>query len=258
MKKIRFILPLSALLLCLLFSACKKDGNNLHFAYDGPCHCGVDNPLEELEWLNKVVLKMESMRGKMHSSIYTCTYNSGQNGFLVNYDEMVCDGFTGFYDCEGTLLCSIGGIAGNTCPEYSIDDSSTRKIYCNYVDTVATIFNKVWRIVHFVDRDNDNGWTYEVPMQGNSPIPFWLRFGDDWQVSGGGINRLDGVYYIEDYNIRINIQATTEIYDATGWEDRLVAALNTTTEYSLLSEGRILRIYYDLNRKFIDFALVER
>ena len=51
MKKL-FFLPLSALLLCLLFSACKKDKNNLHFDYDGPCHCGVENPLEDLEWLH--------------------------------------------------------------------------------------------------------------------------------------------------------------------------------------------------------------
>ncbi len=137
MKKVLLSL---IVIMSLVLSGCEK--NKPHFHYVGPCHCGVDNPLEKLEWLRKMAEKFEAWRGKTHSSISICTYDSGKDGFLVDYNENVADGLTGFYDCDGNLLCTIGGIAGNLCPEYNIDHSSISKIYCNYPVTVAAICDK--------------------------------------------------------------------------------------------------------------------
>ena len=111
MKKL-FFLPLSALLLCLLFSACKKDKNNLHFDYDGPCHCGVENPLEDLEWLHNTAVEFESWPENRWAKIFICTYDSTKQGFIINPCVNVSDGMQSFVDCEGNKLGELGGFAG--------------------------------------------------------------------------------------------------------------------------------------------------
>lgn len=251
MKKL-FFLPLSALLLCLLFSACKKDKNNLHFDYDGPCHCGVENPLEDLEWLHNTAADFESMRDKQWASISICTYDSTKQGFIINPCVNCDDGMQSFVDCGGNNLGDLGGIAGIPLSTYNIDPASVREIYRNYPDTAATLVDKRWQLQRFFDRETQTG---EIPIQGNNPIPFWLYFNNDGTVEGGGINQLNGSYALyEQDHIYINIGTTTEIYDATGWEERMVNALNDATICDVSYYGRTMRVYYDMNRKYMDFV----
>lgn len=249
MKKL-FLLPLSALLLCLLFSACKKDKTKLHFDYDGPCHCGVENPLEELEWLHNTAVEFESWPENRWAKIFICTYDSTKQGFIIDPCVNCDDGMQSFVDCEGNRLGDLGGFAGIPISTYNIDPASVREIYRNYPDTAATLDNKRWQIQRFFDRET---WTESVPMQGNNPIPFWLYFRSDGSVEGGGINQLSGQYVIYEGKTYINIAATTEIYDATGWEERLINALNDATISEVSYYGRSMRIYYDMNRKYMDF-----
>ncbi|MBO4306943.1 MAG: hypothetical protein J5848_01360 [Bacteroidales bacterium] len=247
MKK-QFLLPL-AVLLCLLFSACIKD--KIHFSYDGPCHCGVENPLEELEWLHNIAEEFELMRDKQWATISICTYDSTKQGFIINPCVNCDDGMQTFTDCEGNTLGGLGGFAGIPLSDYNIDPASVREIYRNYPDTAATLVNKHWRLLRFYNRETR---TEEVPMQGSDPIPFWLYFRNDSSVEGGGINQLNGNYVqLEHGNIFINIATSTEIYDATGWEERLINALNDATVCDVSYYGRTMRIYYDLNRKYMDF-----
>ncbi|MBO7490170.1 MAG: hypothetical protein J6T88_07840 [Bacteroidales bacterium] len=250
MKKL-FFLPLSALLLCLLFSACKKDKNNLHFDYDGPCHCGVENPLEDLEWLHNTATDFESMRDKQWASISICTYDSTKQGFIVNPCVNCDDGMQSFFDCGGNMLGNLGGFAGIPLSTYNIIPASVREIYRNYPDTAATLINKRWQLQRFFNRETNTG---EIPMSGNDPIPFWLYFHDSIAVDGGGINQLAGNYVMIDHHIYIRVAAITEIYDATGWEERMLNALNDATVCEVDYYGKSMRIYYDLNRKYMDFV----
>lgn len=244
------LLPMAALLLCLLFSACKKDKINLRFDYDGPCHCCVENPLEDLEWLHNIAEDFELMRDKQWATISICTYDSTKQGFIINSCVNCYDGMQGFCDCEGNTLGYLGGFAGIPLSDYNIDPSSVREIYRNYPDTAATLVGKKWQLQLFYDRERR---TEEYPMRGNRPIPFWLYFHNNGEVEGGGVNQLSGQYVIYEDNIFIDIANTTEIYDATGWEERMLNALKDATKYYVSYYGKTMRIYYDMNRKYMDF-----
>ncbi|MCR5192557.1 MAG: hypothetical protein K6D59_04560 [Bacteroidales bacterium] len=250
MKKL-FLLPLSALMLCLLFSSCKKDNPKLHFDYDGPCHCGVANPLEDLEWLHNTAEQFESMRDKQWARIFICKFDSSKQGFIIDPCVNCDDAMQSFFDCEGNLLGNLGGIAGIPISTYNIDPASVSEIYRNYPDTAATLVDKSWQLKRFFDRETQ---TSEIPMQGNNPIPFWLYFQKDGTIVGGGINQLNGSYALyEQDHIYISIGTITEIYDATGCEERMVNALNDATICDVSYNGTTMRIYYDMNRKYMDF-----
>lgn len=251
MKKNSFIAIALVAVTMLMFSACKKDKSVLHFDYEGPCHCGVENPLEDLEWLHNTAADFESMRDKQWASISICTYDSTKQGFIINPCVNCDDGMQSFVDCGGNKLGDLGGFAGIPLSNYNIDPASVREIYRNYPDTAATLVNKRWQLQRFFDRETNTG---EIPMRGNDPIPFWLYFHDSIMVEGGGINQLAGNYAMIDHNIYMSVAAVTEIYDATGWEERMLNALNNSSVCEVGYYGRTMRIYYDLNRKYMDFV----
>lgn len=249
MKKIFFIAIALVAVTMLMFSACKKDKSVLHFDYEGPCHCGVENPLEDLEWLHRTAESFESTT--QWATISICVYDSARQGFIVNPCVQCPDGMQSLFDCQGNLMGNLGGIAGIPLSTYNIDPSSVREIYRNYPDTAATLVNKRWQLQRFFDRETNTG---EIPMRGNDPIPFWLYFHDSIMVEGGGINQLAGNYAMIDHNIYMSVAAVTEIYDATGWEERMLNALNNSSVCEVGYYGRTMRIYYDLNRKYMDFV----
>lgn len=251
MKKPFFIAIALVAVTMLMFSACKKDKSVLHFDYEGPCHCGVENPLEDLEWLHRTAESFESMRDKQWASISICTYDSTKQGFIINPCVNCYDGMQSFVDCGGNKLGDLGGFAGIPLSNYNIDPASVREIYRNYPDTAATLVNKRWQLQRLFDRETNTG---EIPMRGNDPIPFWLYFRDSIMVEGGGINQLTGNYAMIDHNIYMSVAAVTEIYDATGWEERMLNALNNSSVCEVGYYGRTMRIYYDLNRKYMDFV----
>lgn len=249
MKKSFFIAIALVAVTMLMFSACKKDKSVLHFDYEGPCHCGVENPLEDLEWLHRTAESFESTT--QWATISICVYDSARQGFIVNPCVQCPDGMQSLFDCQGNLMGNLGGIAGIPLSTYNIDPASVREIYRNYPDTAATLVNKRWQLQRFFDRETNTG---EIPMRGNDPIPFWLYFHDSIMVEGGGINQLAGNYAMIDHNIYMSVAAVTEIYDATGWEERMLNALNNSSVCEVEYYGRTMRIYYDLNRKYMDFV----
>lgn len=239
-----FVLSLS---FCILLFSCNK---GKHFPYDGPCHCGVDNPLEELEWLhNAAVMFSESPQW---ASISICTYDSVRQGFIINPCVNCPDGMQSLVDCAGNGIGALGGFAGIPLSTYNIDPASVREIYRNYPDTAATLAEKRWQLQLFFNRETNTG---EVPLRGNETISFWLCFHNNGQVEGGGVNILNGSYTLHERGrININIAAATEIYDATGWEERMLNALNDATICYVSYYGETMRIYYDMNRKYMDFV----
>ena len=75
-----------------------------------------------------------------------------------------------------------------------------------------------------------------------------------YEHNNSGINQLAGNYAMIDHNIYMNVAAVTEIHDATGWEERMLNALNNSSVCEVGYYGRTMRIYYDLNRKYMDFV----
>ena len=251
------LITLSALLCLSVLSSCRKQDRILPIG-EAVCHCGVDDPLNDLRWLHELALRYESLRGKQFASISICTYDSANQGFLYTECEECPDFGQAFVDCQGHTLGLVGGFAGTPLSAYNIDPASVRTIYSNYPDTVPTLTGKRWRLQRFVDRTT-NPWTEEVPTGGNGPISFWLQFYEDGTLLGGGINQLQGQYYLDpEQTYRFyytHIESVTEIYDQTGWEERLIAALNSATEYAFSDYGGRLGIYFDLNRKYLEFTL---
>ena len=80
--------------------------------------CEVENPLTDLLWLksevDELTLIIQSGR-PIRASIYQCNYGNNETGFLefVGYSSP-------FYNCNGEILCIMGGDAGETCPELNI------------------------------------------------------------------------------------------------------------------------------------------
>ena len=255
MKRYTFI-TLSALLCLLTLNSCTKQ-DRISPVGEAVCHCGVDDPLNDLRWLHKLVLEFESLRGKQFASISICTYDSISQGFLITDCEECPDRGQGFVDCQGNSLGLVGGFAGTPLSAYNIDPASVRVIYRNYPDTAATITNKTWQLIHFYDRETS---TAERPIRhhqnGDDTLAFWLRFYADGTLQGGGINHLNGTYSLVGDHISISIGCMIEIYDATGWEDRMLNALKNATICDIDYYGKNMRIYYDHNRKYMQFKLV--
>jgi hypothetical protein len=89
--------------------------------------CNVENPLDELDWLIKIV--EDNTDNPASAEIYRCIYNQ-QEGFLIDLCVGCPDGLVQFYDCEGTVLCEFGGIDGrNTCPDFEENVSDKKLIW---------------------------------------------------------------------------------------------------------------------------------
>ncbi|MDR2556295.1 MAG: hypothetical protein LBC49_01115 [Bacteroidales bacterium] len=110
MKKV--IIFLFCALPLLLCCTCTNEQKN------PPKVCNVDNPLTDLPWLKAIVdeIVLDVKNGNPLSvSIYQCIYGSNETGFLVEIGNM-----NPFYNCSGEILCIMGGVAGETCPELNI------------------------------------------------------------------------------------------------------------------------------------------
>jgi hypothetical protein len=72
--------------------------------------CGVNDPLRNIEWLKEIISNRAQHSG-IYMNIYQCTYNNGNDGFLIE-PCVQCDDYTSvLYSCDGSILCNIQGIA---------------------------------------------------------------------------------------------------------------------------------------------------
>jgi hypothetical protein len=110
MKKLYLFL----LAMCLIGTACKEDKPQ-----EIEKICNVDNPLTDLPWLKAKIDEINSLVQdtikRRFVDIYQCEYNNGETGFLIN------EGFTHpFYSCNGDIICKLGGLTEESCPELNI------------------------------------------------------------------------------------------------------------------------------------------
>ncbi|KGL62541.1 DUF6970 domain-containing protein [Polaribacter sp. Hel1_85] len=88
--------------------------------------CGVENPIEELAFLNEIKNNIDRIDCAGKSAIIQYIYKS-EIVFEVNICDQIADGQTSVYNCSGEVVCTFGGIAGvNTCPDF--DKLRTDKI----------------------------------------------------------------------------------------------------------------------------------
>jgi hypothetical protein len=129
-----FAANVSALLLFITFWGCdnsnlgQEDANLIQEAVKEEIHtCIFDDPLTDLLWLKDKIAEIHQLINeglKPAVKIYQCTYDNGKTGF---FEEMGNISF--FYDCEGNILCIMGGDAGETCQELGIDFANKKLIW---------------------------------------------------------------------------------------------------------------------------------
>jgi hypothetical protein len=84
--------------------------------------CGMDDPLNELQWLKEII--SDSLSLWYPEYVYQCLYKNGIGfilAFASDYWELV--------DCEGIYLCTALTVAGHVCPQYSIDRWTLKHIW---------------------------------------------------------------------------------------------------------------------------------
>jgi len=83
-----------------------------------PKACDFENSLSDLPWLKAKIDEFTLLLQKnptISVSVYQCVYGNGETGFLINENNTKT-----FYNCNGEILCLMGGFAGETCSELNI------------------------------------------------------------------------------------------------------------------------------------------
>jgi hypothetical protein len=101
--------------------------NNNNLNKDEIPTCIFDDPLTDLPWLKEKIDEVYQLINeglKPSVKIYQCTYDNDKIGFLEDLGNV-----SFIYDCEGNVLCIMGGDAGETCEELAIDFANKRLIW---------------------------------------------------------------------------------------------------------------------------------
>ena len=123
------------LVLCALVAfGCNKLHDYLIDTDSSHSSCKFENPLTDLLWLKNKVDEITYI----HTSIYQCTYGNGETGFLID------EGNTKpFYNCEGEILCIMGGFIGETCSHLNITNKTLiwkkSNLPCDFVNPLTDL-----------------------------------------------------------------------------------------------------------------------
>ena len=104
------ILKLNTIILLFAFisAGCQKEA-------PPPCACGVENPQENLEWLNHRLQK------SLYTTIYSIQYKGNEYIYVCHGSPKARDAGAAIYDCEGNKFCAYIGISG----KWTCDDINT-------------------------------------------------------------------------------------------------------------------------------------
>ena len=132
---LKFLLLALAAVGMLSISSCGKgenevDGNEVvEKEICNECHCQVENPLTELEWLKKEIERYDN--ADVALTVYSCKYKIATDTIYKDGFVIEC-GFRDLYDCEGNLLTILQGdfVAPDT--NYNVDYNSFQVIYDSF------------------------------------------------------------------------------------------------------------------------------
>lgn len=126
MKRLLFILFLF-FVMSVLPKSCAE---NLEYADAGICN--VDNPLEDLPWLNDIVYSIQLSMRPTGSQIIQYTYK-GEYVFWVDMCYQCADGLIQVYNCTGEVICEFGGIDGrNTCLDFETEATDSTNLFQSF------------------------------------------------------------------------------------------------------------------------------
>jgi hypothetical protein len=101
--------------------------NSSSASTSGSNFCEVLNPLTDLPWLKKLV---DEIKNSSNGGTITKFKFKSKDVFLVNTCKVcITDAMTVLYDCAGNQICSIGGIAGLTCPDFEKEASDSVVVF---------------------------------------------------------------------------------------------------------------------------------
>lgn len=81
--------------------------------------CNVEDPLVELAWLSDIIANFSPPEG---STVYQCTYNNEETGFLIHICGGCLDDPETLYDCKGNIVCYLDGMIEGDCGNIEIKD----------------------------------------------------------------------------------------------------------------------------------------
>ncbi|WP_397444763.1 DUF6970 domain-containing protein [Polaribacter sp. R77954] len=93
--------------------------------------CKVDLPIEDLIWLKAIKENFEKSVSLVKKEIILYEYNNA-HVFLIDDCNNCADNLSRLYNCEGTIICEFGGIAGvNTCADFEKNAIKIRVLWEN-------------------------------------------------------------------------------------------------------------------------------
>ena len=94
-----------------------------------PLVCGVENPLEDLQWLKEIRDEITMRMSIAGAQIIQYTYHS-EPVFWVNDCYNCPDVLISVYNCQGDVICEFGGIDGrNTCPDFASQATDSTMLF---------------------------------------------------------------------------------------------------------------------------------
>lgn len=112
-----------------------------------------------------------------------------------------------------------------------------------------TLTEVSWQLDKFVH----NGF-YTYPIWNNDTLYYFIKFSQNGELSGHGVNTYSGHYTLTHNNISISIGCNTEIYDETGFEEKMISGLNSAIRIDQTTG--FIRLYSSGNT-YIEFKKIK-
>ncbi|MBL6449417.1 hypothetical protein JMN32_24105 [Fulvivirga sp. 29W222] len=120
-------LQVGLLYIAVIITACKTTNAQTNMCYK-------QDPVKELQWLQDIIQRQESLNIDRKADIYEYTYQ-GETYFMADMCVDCPDFITVGYNCKGEQVCESGGIMGkNNCPHFEEEAISKRLIWSSYQD----------------------------------------------------------------------------------------------------------------------------
>ena len=117
--------------------------------------------------------------------------------------------------------------------------------------TSDDITNVKWHLTKFVDVANHKE---DVPVPADNTHYFWIKLFNDTIQGYGQVNEMFGSYTISGSKIHIYNFGCTKICPLDSYENDFFSAIKKADSFK--SDGKTLHIYYDGEKKYLQFEKV--
>ncbi len=112
----------------------------------------------------------------------------------------------------------------------------------------VNLANTSWRLNKFV---HDESYTY--PIWNSDTLDYFIKFSQNGELSGHGVNTYSGHYTLTNNNISISVGCNTEIYDYTGYEEKMISGLNSAIRIDQMAG--FIRLY-SIDSTYVEFKKI--